>query len=217
MTTTTQAKICGITSIDALQAAGDAGAAFAGLVFHPASPRCISYEQARSLVAHKPAVMRCVGLFADPPIERLDTALSHVNLDMIQLHGSETPEYASDIRAHTGVSVMKALPIANAQDVDRIADYEGVCDWLLFDAKPAIETDNPGGHGKAFDWTLLKNVAPACPWMLAGGLNAANVRDALECLAPDAVDVSSGVEAVRGRKDPQMIAAFINTVDKVRT
>lgn len=212
-----QVKICGITTYDALQAVAESGAAYAGFVFHTQSPRYLDYASAQALVAQKPEQLTCVGLFVDPGLDALDTALSQVDLDMIQLHGHESPEHVRNIRVHAKLPVMKALPIADSTDLAHIDAFDTICDWLLFDAKPAPDARNPGGAGQSFDWDLLSDIAPACPWMLAGGLNAGNVANALDRVAPDAVDVSSGVEATRGVKDLDKIRQFVDTVRKSQT
>lgn len=212
-----QVKICGITQAEALKAAANAGASYAGLVFYQNSPRYLSYARAAALMQYKPEQLKTVGLFVDPDDAQLDRALAQVNLDMIQLHGAERPQRVKNIRARTKLPVMKALPVARPDDLAAIEKYDLVCDWLLFDAKPVQATDNPGGGGRPFNWALLHDVRPQVPWMLAGGLNVENIHDALDILSPDAVDISSGVELKRGKKDVQMITEFIRTVSSLCT
>ncbi|MBU6235932.1 MAG: phosphoribosylanthranilate isomerase [Alphaproteobacteria bacterium] len=203
----TAVKICGITDEIALQAAAKAGAQYAGFVFYPKSPRNIVPDKAAILV--KQTALTTVGLFVDPDDETLRRILSDVPLKMIQLHGNEPPERVAAIKSRYNLPVMKALRVATAIDITPAATYAQVADWLLFDAKVDGAV---GGTGQAFDWTILKNYKPARPWMLAGGLTPDNVGEALIKLAPDAVDVSSGVESSPGIKDACKIAAFVETV-----
>ncbi|NBX66444.1 MAG: phosphoribosylanthranilate isomerase [Proteobacteria bacterium] len=240
----TDVKICGIKTNEALKAAVDAGARFAGFVFYQKSPRNIAPEKAAELVKQTP--LTTVGLFVDPDDETLSRILARVQLKMIQLHGSETPARVAAIKSQYGLPVMKALRIADKSDLHAVKDYEQTADWLLFDSKTALSSlrrqgsmekndehsaygtmDSrlrgndmntlPGGTGQAFDWTLLANFKSARPWMLAGGLNAENVASAVTKLRPDAVDVSSGVESAPGVKDPCKITAFLETVRSCKT
>ncbi len=206
---TTKIKICGLREAAHLKTAEAAGAHFAGFVFFPKSPRNISPRDAGALATH--TALTTVGLFVDPDDETLRETLRHAPLKMIQLHGDESPRRVASIRALTGLPVMKALRIAVADDLKPVADYAQVADWLLFDAKIEGAT-LPGGTGRNFDWSILKNYQSPKPWMLAGGLTPDNVADALQTLKPDAVDVSSGVETAPGVKDACKIDAFIAKV-----
>ena len=201
-----QIKICGVTTEAALTAARPAD--FVGFVFHDASPRAITPSDAGRL-AQQAGRLRKVGLFVDPDDARLAQTLASVPLDLIQLHGDETPQRVRDIAGLTGRPGMKALRVASAADIEPAQAYEQAADWLLFDAKVAGAY---GGTGHAFDWSLLRGFRSARPWMLSGGLNAANIGAALAVLQPDAIDVSSGVESARGQKDPALIEDFIRTV-----
>lgn len=205
----THVKICGITEPRSLQACMDAGARFIGFVFYDPSPRFIETNTAYTLSQMVPTAIRSVGLFVDPDDTYLDHVTSTVSLDMIQLHGCETPERIMNIRSRTNIPVIKAIDVINERDLECIADYEAVVDWLLFDTK--IEGQS-GGSGQSFDWTLLENRTFQCPWMLSGGLNSQNIHKALSIVTPQAVDVSSGVEEIRGKKSAEKITEFINTV-----
>jgi phosphoribosylanthranilate isomerase len=202
----TKVKICGLKTPESLAAAERAGAAFAGFVFFEKSPRNISFSNANELIAS--TQLTTVGLFVDPT----DDVLRNIpQLKMIQLHGNETPQRVAAIKSLTGLPVMKALRIATRDDLQAVALYAGVADWLLFDAK--IEHAHlPGGMGRNFDWSILRDFKSTKPWMLAGGLTPENIRDALGKLTPDAVDVSSGVESAPGVKDAGKIAAFVANV-----
>lgn len=200
-------KICGITSLDNLRAAEKAGAQFIGFVFYPKSPRNISPEDAGGL--SKQTTLTKVGLFVDPTDDELLTILKIVSLNMIQLHGDETPSRVMEIKALTGKPVMKAIRVASTADLALAPNYALAADWLLFDAKVEGAT---GGTGKTFDWSILKSFRPGKPWMLAGGLTSENVKEALKTLSPTAVDVSSGVESAPGVKDAGKMAAFVANV-----
>jgi phosphoribosylanthranilate isomerase len=157
-----------------------------------------------------PTGVRTVGLFVDPDDEYLAGVVARVPLDMIQLHGDETPERAAGIRAVHSIPVMKALKIGEAGDLDRVAAYAGAVDRLLFDARPPARVAAlPGGNGIPFDWRLLAGRRFPLPWMLSGGLNAANLREAVAVSGARAVDVSSGVEDRPGHKDPALVRDFL--------
>ncbi len=200
-------KICGITTPDAMTAAIESGADFVGLVFHPASPRYLAIEVAAYLAGYVPESVKKVGLFVDPSEDQLALTLSSVRLDMIQLHGQESPDRVAEIRLKFGLPVMKALSIGEKSDLTQIDLYASASDWLLLDAKGTKEM--PGGNGLAFDWALLDGFESPRPWMLAGGLTPETVAQAISRLTPTSVDVSSGVESSRGVKDVAKIRAFI--------
>lgn len=207
----TAVKICGLSDPANLSTAIKAGARYVGFVFYPPSPRNISAETAKELSLSVPTGIRSVGLFVDPSDEQLEQTLGIVPLDMIQLHGSETPARIAEIKARFSMPIMKAFNIREEADLTPVPDYEDVTDWLLFDSKPETAT-LPGGTGQSFDWNLLAGKTFSKPWMLSGGLTPDNVRDALSQLSPDAVDVSSGVESAPGAKDAAKIKAFIEAV-----
>lgn len=208
---TVEAKICGLSTPETVDAAVEAGAGFVGFVTFPRSPRHIeSLDLLRALGARVPRSVVRVGLFVDPDDALIDARLATGAIDMLQLHGSETPERLAALKARTGKPVMKAVKVASPDDVERgIAAYAGVADRLMFDA---AEGTLPGGNAKAFDWTFLSGRAVPLPWFLAGGLNPGNVDEAVRVTGARAVDVSSGVEATRGVKSIELIRAFLGAV-----
>lgn len=211
---TVTAKICGIKDAAAMQSTVDNGAGFAGFVFYPQSPRSITPGTAAKLAAMAPEGLSKVGLFVDPDNLLLSQVLGEVPLDILQLHGEESPGRCEEIRDLYDVPVMKAIKVAKLEDVDAANDYSAVVDWLMFDAKaPDSNPDAlPGGNAMAFDWTLLAGWVWPVPWMLAGGLNADNVAAAVSRSGAEFVDVSSGVESAPGQKDPAEIERFLKAV-----
>jgi len=212
----TAVKICGITDARGLAAAVDGGAAYIGLNFFRRSPRFVTPEQAAALVddltADVKRGVKTVGLFVDPTDAELDAVLAHVRLDMIQLHGKETPARVDQVRALSGLEVMKAIGVESERDVIAARAYENHADWLLFDAKAPKDATRPGGNAVAFNWAIMKSYTGKTPWMLAGGLTRANVGGAVKTSGARAVDVSSGVESKPGIKSPARIRAFLKAV-----
>jgi phosphoribosylanthranilate isomerase len=206
-----QVKICGVNSPEAVKAAVGNGADFIGLVFYPPSPRAVTPERACDLAAPAGANIKKVGLFVDPDDALLERTLNAAKLDMLQLHGRETPTRVAAIKKRFGLPVMKAIKVAAAADLDATGAFEPVSDWLLFDGVPPKDKKNalPGGNAAPFDWTLLKGRRFSMPWMLSGGLDPSNVVAAIRISGAPCVDVSSGVETRPGLKDPAKIAAFI--------
>nr|WP_010397302.1 phosphoribosylanthranilate isomerase [Paracoccus sp. TRP] len=202
-------KICGLTEAEGLAAAIEAGARYVGFVFFEKSPRHVTPEAAAALAIQVPMGVAKVGLFVDPDDAALDRVLAHVPLDLIQLHGSESPDRVAGIRSRTGLPVMKAIGVSGPQDLDRIWDYGLVSDMLLIDAKAPKDAVLPGGNGLAFDWRLLVGRQMLKPWLLAGGLTPENVTEAIRLTRAQGVDVSSGVESAPGVKDPDRIRRFI--------
>ncbi len=209
----TDVKICGIKEKNHLDIAAQAGARFIGLVFYPKSSRFIDPEMARLLSRSAPTGVRMVGLFVDPDDAWLSHVMGAVPLDMIQLHGAESPVRVQEIRSRYLLPVIKAIPVARPEDIDKTQDYEQVADWLLFDSK-SPQGPISGGSGVSFDWKILEGKRFNRPWMLSGGLNPDNIGQALSCLHPDAVDISSGVESETGVKDPLRIIEFLKCVRK---
>jgi phosphoribosylanthranilate isomerase len=203
-------KICGINSLDALEAALAAGADMIGLVRFPKSPRHLAPEDGRALSERARGKALRVALVVDADDAALAETVEAFDPDLLQLHGSETPERVANIRARFGRPVMKAVHIADQGDLAAIPAYQTVADRLLLDAKPPATAEAlPGGNGLAFDWRLIAGLDPGKPVMLSGGLDSRNVVAAIALTGVRAVDVSSGVERRPGDKDPQKIEAFV--------
>lgn len=203
-----RAKICGLTTPEAIEAAAKAGAAYIGFVFFPKSPRNISLAEAEVLaLSVSPGIVK-VALTVNADDALIDD-IAALPIDMFQLHGSESPTRVAEVKARTGLPVMKAIGVADASDLERIADYEGVADQILVDAKPPKGGEVPGGNGLAFDWRLIEGRDWAGPWMLAGGLDPSNVSAAVRLTGAAQIDVSSGVESTPGIKDIERIRAFM--------
>jgi phosphoribosylanthranilate isomerase len=207
-----QAKICGLSTPEAVNAALDGGAAYLGFAFFERSPRNVTPELAARLAAPARGRTRIVALVVDPDDAALEQITSALRPDLIQLHGRETPARASAIAARTGAGLIKALPVSEASDFDAAARYDGLVEHLMFDAKPPKDADRPGGLGSTFDWGLLEGRRFQRPHFLAGGLDPWNVSDAIATSGAPLVDVSSGVERGAGLKDPGLIATFLDAV-----
>ncbi len=203
-----QVKICGLTRPQDLDAVVAARAAYAGFVFFARSPRALSPAQARALTLAAPPGLARIGLFVDAEDALIDAVLAEAPLDMLQLHGHESPERLADLRARHGLPIIKAVGVAGAEDLPALTTYGRVADMLLVDAKPPRDAVLPGGNGLSFDWRLIAGRRWPVPWMLAGGLDAGNVADAIALTGARQVDVSSGVESAPGIKDAAKIAAF---------
>ncbi len=202
-------KICGLSEQASLTRAVDCGAAYVGFVFFEKSPRNVTVDQARALALSVPAGVCKVALMVNPTDAELEAILDRVPLDMLQLHGTETPERCAEVREKFGLPVMKAVGIADEADLPKLNDYARVCDQLLVDAKPPKDAVLPGGNGLSFDWRLIAGRRWAVPWMLAGGLTPENVAEAIRLTGAKQVDVSSGVESAPGVKDGDKIERFI--------
>jgi phosphoribosylanthranilate isomerase len=202
-------KICGLKSLEALDAALESGADMIGFVFFPPSPRNIALDAARALSERVRGRALKVALTVDAPDALLRQIIDRLSPDLLQLHGSESPARVGFVRCRFGLPVMKALPIAEEADLSAIRAYEYQADRLLFDARAPREASRPGGLGRSFDWQLLRNVETVSPFMLSGGLDAENVAEALRITRAPGVDVSSGIERTPGEKDPDKIRAFV--------
>jgi len=214
---TVSAKICGINDAPALTAAVDGGASHVGFVFYPPSPRALTPDGAAVLAGMVDSAGRRVtrtGLFVDPDDDLIDTVVGRVPLELLQLHGNETPERVAALKRRSGRLVMKVIRIGAAADIDRAADFVDVADWLMFDAlaPKSMAGALPGGNALSFDWRLLAGRDWPLPWMLAGGLTADNVAEAVRMSDARVVDTSSGVEDSPGKKNPALIREFLATV-----
>ncbi|MEN8660431.1 phosphoribosylanthranilate isomerase [Marivita sp.] len=209
MTPGIRVKICGLTRPEDVSAVADAGAAYAGFVFFPKSPRNVTIEQARHLAVEVPVGVAKVALVVNADNALLDAITAAVPLDILQLHGSESPERVTEIRSRYGLPVMKAVGVADQEDVAALDVYAEVADQILVDAKPPKNADLPGGNGVSFDWRLISARRWTKPWMLAGGLTPANVAEAIALTGTQQVDVSSGVESAPGIKDAGVIREFV--------
>ena len=202
-------KICGLSTRETLDVALDAGADMVGFVFFPPSPRHLTLEAARDLGRSVQGQALKVALTVDADDATLDGIVEALRPDLLQLHGRETAARMHEVKQNFGLPVMKALAIETSADLAALAAYREVADRILFDARAPREATRPGGLGAAFDWHILENVGLTVPFMVSGGLNAGNVAQAICITGAGGVDVSSGVEREIGRKDPDMIRAFI--------
>jgi phosphoribosylanthranilate isomerase len=201
-------KICGLSTLETVDAALAAGADMLGFVFFPKSSRHISFETARALAERVNGKAQKAALTVDADDATIASIIAALRPRILQLHGHEPPERIAELRARFDLPIMKAIGLAQKADLNEIARFEAVADWLLFDAKP-VDTALPGGNGAAFEWSLLRDLKISKPWLLAGGLTADNVATALLATDAPGVDVSSGVETTPGVKDTGKINAFI--------
>ena len=206
------AKICGLTTPEAVSAALEGGASHIGFVLFDKSPRAITAQAAARLAAPARGRVKLVALMVDPDDALVAEVLRTLDPDLIQLHGAEDPRRAAAVRDLAGRPTIKAIGVRESADVQAALAYQGAADHLMFDAKPPKDADRPGGHGAAFDWTLLKDLRLDRPWFLAGGLDPWNVAEAIDASRAPLVDVSSGVERGPGVKDPGLITAFLEAV-----
>ncbi|MCC6983067.1 MAG: phosphoribosylanthranilate isomerase [Bauldia sp.] len=202
-------KICGLSSEETVDAALAGGADMLGFVFQATSPRYVEPERAAALAERARGRAQIVALTVDADDMRIDEILEALEPDWLQLHGKESPERVRQVALLSGAKTMKAIGIASAGDLAMIGAYRGVADRLLLDAKPPRGADRTGGHGQAFDWTLLTGLDRGHDFMLSGGLNEGNLAEAVRIARPMGLDVSSGVESAPGRKDPDLIHRFI--------
>lgn len=205
----TRVKICGLRTPADVTAVARAGAAYAGFVFFGKSPRNVTLPEARLAAMAAPPGLARVALTVNADNAALDAIVEAVPLDILQLQGHESPDRVAEVRARYGLPVMKAIGIADEGDLPAIFEFSTIADQLLIDTKPPRGADLPGGNGLAFDWRLLAGRRWLRPWMLAGGLTAENVAEAVRLTGARQVDVSSGVESAPGVKDAARIAAFV--------
>ena len=210
-------KICGLKTEEAVRAAVAGGATHVGFIFFAKSPRHVDVESAARLAAvAKETGALPVAVTVDADDATLAQIVAVMNPDMLQLHGHETPERVAEVKAKYGLPVMKALSISQAADFARIAPYKGIADVFLFDAKPPKGSEIPGGNAVSFDWSLLAGLEPGLDYLLAGGIHAGNVAEAITIASPPGLDISSGVESAPGVKDMGRIAAFFEAVKAAR-
>jgi phosphoribosylanthranilate isomerase len=214
---TVLAKICGLKTPETVAAAVAGGAALVGFNFYGRSPRCVDPATAKQLAMTVPPIVRKVGLLVDDSDARIAEILGTCDLDLLQLHGHETPERVAEIRARFAKPVIKVISVSDAADLNRAALYESVADYLMFDAKPPKSMANalPGGNAISFDWTLLSGRRFQRPWLLAGGLTPDNLIEAVRISGAPMVDVSSGVEDRPGEKNVSKIKAFLDASQRV--
>ena len=207
-----QTKICGLTTPAAVETAIGGGASHIGYIFFAKSPRNISPDDAAVLadIARDKVIQTVVTVDADNAF--LDEIVNKVSPNLLQLHGSETPERVGEIKSRFNLPVMKAFSISEAQDLENAKAYEGIADQFLFDAKPPKDADLPGGNGISFDWNLLRDFTSSTPYMLSGGLDADNVEEAILRSGATAIDISSGVESSPGIKDIAKIETLLKIV-----
>ena len=206
-------KLCGLKEPSHIEAAFNLGIKYLGFVFFEKSPRFLRNDSAKSLISLTPPGIIKVGLVVNPSDECLNS-ISGLNLDMIQLHGSESIDRVKEIKSKFNFPLIKAIGIKEKKDLDLVERYSEVADHLLIDAKPSSNDSLPGGNGIKFDWTILEKRSWSFPWFLAGGLNANNITEALRMTKAKKVDLSSGVEDSNGRKSVNKITSFVKKLKK---
>ena len=209
-------KICGISESQHAITAAKFGARWLGFVFFPPSPRNLTIEAAKSLAPQLPTGPRRVGVFVDASDELLAAAVKTLALDAVQLHGAETPQDAARIKAMLDVRIIKAIGVSRDADIEKADAFTGIADRILFDAKPPEGAPLPGGNAIAFPWHILKGKTLPSKWMLAGGLSAENLAEAVSLSGATALDVSSGVEEAAGKKSSALIKAFLRAAKAVK-
>ena len=208
-------KICGISTEAAIDALVTGGAAYMGMIFFEKSPRHVSLEQASRLSSHAGKRVRKVAVTVDASDDYIGEIVAAAEPDMLQLHGSETPERVKQLNSRFKLPIIKSIAVGARSDLDKIAPYEGIVDRFLFDAKPPAGSDLPGGNGVAFEWEIMDGLPDNVPYMLSGGLDATNLERAIRLSGATAVDISSGVESAPGVKDPKLIEAFLKTCREI--
>ena len=202
-------KICGLRTLADVAAVAASGAGYIGLNFFPPSPRYLTLDEGRKLALAAPPGLAKIALTVDADDATLDAIVAAMPLDMLQLHGHESPERVMAVRTRFGLPVMKVIGVRDEGDLAALLDFSMVADQIMIDAKPPKGAVLPGGNGVPFDWRLVAQRRWLRPWMLAGGLTAENVAEAVRLTGARQVDVSSGVESAPGVKDHARIAAFV--------
>ena len=215
--TSTSVKICGISTFDIYRHCAEVGVDWIGMVFYARSPRHLEIEHAAALATQAdrdiaPAMRPGrIALVVDADDASLNAIIEHARPDMLQLHGHEPPSRIAEIKQRFGLPVMPVITVSRKQDIQEAGAVTELADWILFDAQPSTDSDGlPGGTGSSFDWSYLANFKSSTPWMLAGGLNAGNVAQAIKITQAPCVDISSGVEKNRGEKSKTAISAFVH-------
>ena len=208
----TKAKICGLSTPEAVAAAIEGKADYIGFVFYPASPRHVTPQQAAALAEPARGKAKIVALVVDPAHQFVHDMVTVFRPDYIQMHGAEPAYRVSEVARYGARPIIKAVPVSTAEDLRDAETFDGMVDHLMFDAKPPKDSALPGGNALSFDWDLLKNRKFSRPYFLAGGLDPWNVGEAIARSGAPMVDVSSGVERGPGLKDPALIAAFLDAV-----
>ena len=209
-------KICGLKTDEAMAAALAGGASHVGFIFFAKSPRYVEPAEAGRLRQAAIGKAKAVAVTVDADDAFLDEIVEKMRPDMLQLHGAETPARVAEVKARYGLPVVKVFSVSEAADLDRIKPFIGIADRFMFDAKPPKGSQLPGGNGVAFDWRILAGLDAGLDYMLSGGLNAANIGDAMRSANPPAIDISSGVESAPGVKDPALIEQFFRAVRAAR-
>lgn len=209
-------KICGLKTPEAVATALAGGASHIGFIFFPKSPRYVTAEVAGELRKAAIGKAKAVAVTVDAGDDVLDAFVTAMRPDMLQLHGSETPERVAAVKNRYGLPVMKVFSVREATDLDAVGVFRGVADRFMFDAKPPAGSELPGGNGIPFDWHALAGLDRDVDYMLSGGLNATNVGDALRLLDPPGIDISSGVESAVGVKDVALMQEFFKAVKAER-
>ncbi|MER0239117.1 phosphoribosylanthranilate isomerase [Fulvimarina sp. MAC8] len=208
-------KICGLSTREAIDASLARGATHIGFVFFEKSPRHVAIEEMAALARHVNGQAQTVVVTVDPDDATVDRLVSEVAPDWVQLHGRESPDRVFELKTATGLSIMKALPVADIEDLERISPYLGIADRILLDSKRPKGSNLPGGNGVSFDWRLLAALDRSIPFMLSGGLDADNVQEAVRIARPSGLDISSGVESGPGVKDIGRIQRFFDALDRI--
>ncbi|WP_317055396.1 phosphoribosylanthranilate isomerase [Roseovarius rhodophyticola] len=202
-------KLCGLTRPEDVAVAAEAGAAYVGFVFFPKSPRYVSLPHARDMALSAPIGLAKVALVVNADNATLDSLTDQVPLDMLQLHGHESPDRVLEVKKRYGLPVMKAVGVADETDLAAIDTYSEVADQILLDTKPPKDATRPGGNAVAFDWNLIAGRRWSVPWMLAGGLTVDNVAEAIQRTGANQLDLSSALESAPGVKDHAKMRAFV--------
>ena len=209
-------KICGISEAKHAHTAANTGAAFLGFVFFQKSPRNLTLEAAKALEPALPTSPKRVGVFVDADDALISGAAEALKLDLLQLHGKETPDEVARLKVLTGLPVIKAIAVSDEADLSKADPFISHVDYILFDAKPPKGATLPGGNAVSFPWHILDGKKLPYKWFLAGGLTPKNAREALAASGACYLDISSGVETAPGKKSSPLIKAFLTATKAVK-